>query len=287
MTTHPEDTSLPAHASGSFAIGGELSVHRLGFGAMRLPGVRGEPRPGAARELLREAVRLGFDLIDTAHAYGRSEELIAEALHPYPEGLVIATKGGLRRGGHADGRPERLRADCEASLRRLRLDTIDLWQLHRIDHEVPLSEQFGAIRQLRDEGKVRFVGVSEVSVDELRRVRQLIDVVTVQNRFNLADQAADDVLRECEAAAIGFIPWAPIAMGDLAGSSNALTGAAARHRATPAQMALAWLLHRSPVVLPIPGTGSPEHLRENVSAALIELSENDLLALDRGAQRPS
>jgi aryl-alcohol dehydrogenase-like predicted oxidoreductase len=283
--TAPAERPPPAHASGTFAIAGELSVHRLGFGAMRLPGVRGEPRPSAAHGMLREAVRLGVDLIDTAHAYGRSEELIAEALHPYPEGLVIATKGGLRRGGHPDGRPERLRADCEASLRRLRLDTIDLWQLHRIDPEIPLEEQFGTIRELRDEGKIRFVGVSEVSVDELRRARRLIDIVTVQNRFNLAEQAADDVLRECEAAAIGFFPWAPIAMGDLAGSSSAPASAAARNGATQAQMALAWLLHRSPVVLPIPGTGSPEHLRENVSAALIALSENDLLALDRGAQR--
>ena len=199
--------SLPAQASETFAIGGELSVHRLGFGAMRLPGVRGEPRPSAARELLREAVRLGADLIDTAHAYGRSEELIAEALHPYPEGLVIATKGGLRRGGHPDGRPERLRADCESSLRRLRLETIDLWQLHRIDPDIPVEEQFGAIRQLRDEGKIRFVGVSEVTVGELRRARE-------------------------------------------------------------------------PVVLPIPGTGPPEHLRENVDAASIRLSTKDLQALE-------
>jgi diketogulonate reductase-like aldo/keto reductase len=158
----PDEASVPARASGTFAIGGVVSVHRLGFGAMRLPGIRGEPRsPRAAREILREAVRLGVDLIDTAQVYGRSEDLIADALHPYPEGLVIATKGGLRRGGHPDGRPERLRADCEDSLRRLRLDTIDLWQLHRIDPEVPVEDQFGAIRELRDEGKIRFVGVSE------------------------------------------------------------------------------------------------------------------------------
>ena len=248
MTTHPKETSLPAHASGSFAIGGELRVHRLGFGAMRLPGVRGAPRPDAAREVLREAVRLGVDFIDTAHAYGRSEELIAEALHPYPEGLAIATKGGLRRGG---------------------------------DPEIPLEEQFGAIRELRDEGKIRFVGVSEVSVGELRRVRQLLDIATVQNRFNLAEQAATDVLKECEAAAIGFVPWAPIAMGSLAGASRAVSGVAARHEATPAQIALAWLLQKSPVILPIPGTGSPEHLRENVDAALVELSDDDLLALER------
>ncbi len=287
MPVSPEERPPPAHASGTFAIGGELSVHRLGFGAMRLPGARGEPRPRAARELLREAVRLGVDLIDTARAYGGSEDLIAEALHPYPEGLLIATKGGLRRGGHPDGRPERLRADCEDSLRRLRLETIDLWQLHRIDPEVPLEEQFGAIRELRDEGKIRFVGVSEVSVEELRRARQLIEIATVQNRFNLAERAAEDVLRACEADGLGFLPWAPIGMGDVLDSMDALASAAARHGATQAQMALAWLLHRSPVVLPIPGTGSPEHLRENVGAALIELSEDELAALEGGAPQPS
>lgn len=273
--------SAPAQASGTFAIGGELRVHRLGFGAMRLPGVRTEAHSsGAARELLREAVRLGVDLIDTAQIYGRSEEMIADALHPYPEGLVIATKGGLRRGGHPDGRPERLRADCERSLRRLRLDAIDLWQLHRIDPAIPFEEQFGAIRELRDEGKIRFVGISEVSLAELRRARELVDVVTVQNRFNLGEQAADDVLRTCAEEGIGFIPWAPIAMGDLLRPSGALATVAARHGATQAQIALAWLLERSPVVVPIPGTGSLEHLRENVSAALIDLSESDLLALE-------
>jgi pyridoxine 4-dehydrogenase len=281
-------SSAPAHASGTFAIGGALTVHRLGFGAMRLPGMMGEPAGmGAAREILREAVRLGVDLIDTARAYGRSEEMIADALHPYPRGLVIATKGGLRSTGRPDGRPEHLRADCEASLRRLRLDTIDLWQLHRIDPEIPLEDQFGAIRELRDEGKIRFVGVSEVSLNEMDRARQLIEIATVQNRFNAAEQAADDVLRQCEAAGIGFMPWAPIAMGDLASPSSAVTSAAARHAATPAQIALAWLLRRSPAVLPIPGTGSLEHLRENLSAAQVELSENDLRALDRGPQRPS
>ena len=287
MPVSPEERPPRAHASGTFALGGELSVHRLGFGTMRLPGARGEARPRAAREMLSEAVRLGVDLIDTARAYGRSEDLIAEALHPYPEGLLIATKGGLRRGGNPDGRPERLRADCEDSLRRLRLETIDLWQLHRIDPEVPLEEQFGAIRELRDEGKIRFVGVSEVSVEELRRARQLIEIATVQNRFNLAERAAEDVLRACEADGLGFLPWAPIGMGDVLDSMDALASAAARHGATQAQMALAWLLHRSPVVLPIPGTGSPEHLRENLGAALIELSEDELAALEGGAPQPS
>jgi pyridoxine 4-dehydrogenase len=277
---------ISAHASGTFTIGGELTVHRLGFGAMRLPGIRVESQSSAAaREILREAVRLGVDLIDTAHAYGRSQDMIAEALHPYPEGLVIATKGGLRRGGHPDGRPERLRADCENSLRRLRLDTIDLWQLHRIDPQIPLEEQFGVIRELRDEGKIRFVGVSEVSAAELARARQLIDIATVQNRFNVSERGADDLLRACEEEGIGFLPWAPIAMGGLLRSSGVVASVAARHGATEAQIALAWLLHRSPVVLPIPGTGSLEHLRENTDAALIELSETDLLALERAAGR--
>lgn len=279
-------TTAPAQASGEFAIGSELKVHRLGFGAMRLPGVRGQSPGTAPREILHEAVRLGVDLIDTAHAYGRSEELIAEALHPYPDGLVIATKGGLRRGGLPDGRPERLRADCETSLRRLRLDTIDLWQLHEPDPGIPLEEQLGAVRELREEGKIRFVGLSNISLSELRRARELIEIATVQNRFNLAEQGDDDLLRACEAVGIGFIPFAPIAMGGLVSPSGALAGAA-RHGATQAQLALAWLLHRSSVVLPIPGTGSLEHLRENIGAALIELSDDERLSLEGGAELPS
>jgi len=244
----------PAHASGTFAIGGELVVHRLGFGAMRLPGVRdASVSADESRAVLREAVRLGVDLIDTAWIYGRSELLIADALHPYPDGLVIATKGGLRAGGHPDGRPERLRSDCEDSLRRLRVDAIDVWQLHRIDPDVPLEEQFGVIAELRDEGKIRFVGVSEVSLDELRRAQALIEIATVQNRYNQTERQADDVLSACEAEGIGFMPWAPIRGGD---------------RVIDAPAALAWLLSRSPAMLPIPGTGSVEHLRENVSAAL-------------------
>lgn len=266
----PRQTPAPAHASGRFAIGGELDVHRLGFGAMRLPGAHGEGvGPEPSREMLREALRLGVDLIDTAHAYGRSEELIAAALHPYPEGLVIATKGGLRRGGDPDGRPEKLRADCEASLRRLRLERIDLWQLHRIDPGVPLDEQVGAIRELRDEGKIRFVGLSEVTVEELARVRELIEIATVQNRFNLTESDADSLLAVCEADGIGFMPWAPIRMDGSDGSGEVLSELATRLGATPAQAALAWLLARSPAILPIPGTGSIEHLRENIDAALL------------------
>jgi pyridoxine 4-dehydrogenase len=252
---------------------------------MRLPGIRGEPRSAAAHRVVREAASLGVDLIDTAHAYGRSEELIAEALHPYPEGLVIATKGGLRRGGHPDGRRERLRADCEESLRRLRLDTIDLWQLHEPDTEIPLEEQLGAIRELRDEGKIRLVGLSNVSLRELRRAQQLLEIATVQNRFNLAEQGGDDVLRACQAAGIGFIPFAPIAMGGLVGVAGPLAAVAARHGATEAQIALAWLLDGSPVILPIPGTGSIDHLRENIGAARVELSESDRLELSRYAVR--
>jgi pyridoxine 4-dehydrogenase len=274
--------AAPARASGTFAIGGELTVHRLGFGAMRLPAAWGEPEGhGASREMLRDAVRLGVDFIDTARAYGRSEEVVAEALHPYPEGLVIATKGGLRRGGDPDGRPERLRADCEDSLRRLRLDAIDLWQLHRIDPDVPVEEQFGAIRELRDDGKIRFVGVSEVSPAELARAQELVEIATVQNRYNVAQRGADEVLAVCEADGIGFMPWAPIRTGGQVVSSDALAAVAERHGATAPQVALAWLLRRSPVMLPIPGTSTPEHMRDNVEAALIELSGEDVAALER------
>jgi pyridoxine 4-dehydrogenase len=273
----------------TFAIGGQLRVHRLGFGAMRLPAAWSESATSdASHAMLHDAIRLGIDFIDTARAYGRSEEVIADALHPYPEGLVIATKGGLRRGGIPDGRPERLRADCEQSLRALRLETIDLWQLHRIDPEVPLEEQLGTIRDLRDEGKIRYVGLSEVSLEWLGRARRLIDVASVQNRFSLADQSADDVLRECEADGIAFIPWAPVARAEWGGFTRALSAVAARHGATPAQVALAWLLQRSPAMLPIPGTGSLEHLRENAAAGPIELSEDDLAALrsENGRPRP-
>ena len=206
--------------------------------------------------------------------------MIADALHPYPDGLVIATKGGLARGGDPDGRPERLRADCETSLQRLRVDRIDLWQLHRIDPGVPLEEQFGTIRALQDEGKIRFVGVSEVTVEELARARELVDIVSVQSRYNVAERGADDVLARCEADGIGFLPWAPIGMGRVLGASGALAAVAARHGTTQAQVAFAWLLHHSPVMLPIPGTGSLNHLRENVGAASIELSEADVASLD-------
>jgi pyridoxine 4-dehydrogenase len=263
----------------TFKIGGELEVNRLGFGAMRLPGMLDSDSDlRTAGELLREAVRLGVDLIDTAHIYGRSEEMIADALHPYPEGLVIATKGGLGRGGIPDGHPDRLRSEAEESLRRLRVERIDLWQLHEPDPRIPLSEQLGAARELRDEGKIRFVGVSNVSVSQLEEAQELIEVATVQNRFNLAEQGGDQVLRASESAGIGFMPFAPIGMGALVGNSAAYERIAAAHGATEAQFALAWLLRRSPVMLPIPGTGSLEHLRENAHAAEVDVPE-DFLAL--------
>ena len=282
------DADQPVVASGTFRIAGELPVHRLGFGAMRITGqgIWGPPAdPEQARAVLREAVRLGVDLIDTADSYGPhvSEELIAEALYPYPENLVIATKGGFRRTGpgvwKVDCRPEFLRESCEGSLRRLRVDCIDLWQLHRIDSKVPVEEQFGVVSDLQREGKIRFVGVSEVSVEQLEHARGLVDVVTVQNRFNYAERDAEPVLEVCERDGLGFFPWYPLATGRLSGSGSSLAAAAARHGVTPSQLALAWLLHRARVMLPIPGTGSLDHLRENCAAALIELTENELKEL--------
>jgi pyridoxine 4-dehydrogenase len=277
-------SATPIHSSGTFAIGGELEVRRLGFGAMRITGkgIWGEPAdPDEARAVLREAVALGVNFIDTAESYGPevSERLIAEALHPYPEDLVIATKGGFDRSGpgrwHVNCRPERLREECEGSLRRLEVDRIDLWQLHRIDPEVPLEEQIGVALELMDEGKIRMFGLSEVSLGDLGRVQEQIDVVTVQNRFNWSDRDAQELLEACEQAQIGFIPWFPLAAGRL----EPLEAVAAEHGATASQVALAWLLHRSPVMLPIPGTSSVAHLRENCEAAALELSADDLARL--------
>jgi aryl-alcohol dehydrogenase-like predicted oxidoreductase len=275
-------------AATTFEIG-DLEVTRLGFGAMRLTGrgIWGPPDdPDEARAVLRRAVALGVNFIDTADSYGPevSEALIAEALHPYPEDLVIATKGGLRRTGPGewprDARPERLRRCCEGSLRRLRLERIDLYQLHSPDPNVPLEDSMGALRQLQEEGKVRHVGVSNVSLAELERARAVVDVVTVQNRFNLADRAAAGVLGECERAELGFIPWFPLAMGDLARPGSQLGEIARAHDATPAQVALAWLLARSPVMLPIPGTASVDHLEENLGAARVVLSDDEVRRLE-------
>jgi pyridoxine 4-dehydrogenase len=276
----------------TFTIGGDLEVRRLGFGAMRITGdgIWGPPDdPEAARGLLRRVVELGVNLIDTADSYGPevSENLIAEALHPYPDGLVIATKGGLRRTGPGkwprDAHPDRLRQCCEGSLRRLRLDRIDLYQLHAPDPRVPIEDSLGALRQLQDEGKIRHIGVSNVSVEELERARAVVEVVTVQNRYNLVDRHAEDVLDVCDAAGIGFIPWFPLATGDLARPGGPLDELARAHHATPGQLAIAWLLARSPVVLPIPGTASEPHLEENVAAGKLELDPRELERLAAAA----
>jgi aryl-alcohol dehydrogenase-like predicted oxidoreductase len=277
-----------AAASGTFEIGGDLPVHRLGYGAMQItgPGVWGPPAdPSEAIRVLRRAVELGVNFIDTADSYGPyvSEELIAEALHPYPKGLVIATKGGLTRGGPGVwtpvGRPAYLRQEVEMSLRRLKLERIDLYQLHRIDPDTPVEESLGELRALQQEGKIRHIGVSEVSVDELVQARAIVDVVTVQNRFNLADRAAEPVLEYAEREGLGFIPWFPVATGRLARPGGPLDAAAKAHGATPGQLALAWLLRRSPVMLPIPGTKSVEHLEENVAAAELELTDEEVETL--------
>ncbi|MGW3827212.1 aldo/keto reductase [Streptomyces sp. NPDC005071] len=273
----------------SFRLGGDLPVRKLGYGAMQLtgPGVWGEPadRTEAIR-VLRRAVELGVTLIDTADSYGPyvNESLIADALHPYAADLVIATKGGhTRPGPHQwayDGRPQHLRQAVEESLRRLKLDRIDLYQLHRIDPKVPQGEQFGALAQLRDEGKIRHVGLSEVTVEELVEAQRHVPVVSVQNLYNLTDRTSEAVLEHCEREGIAFIPWFPLATGELAEPGGVLAAAAARHQATPAQLALAWLLHRSPVILPIPGTSKVAHLEANVAAAVISLTDDEVAQLD-------
>jgi aryl-alcohol dehydrogenase-like predicted oxidoreductase len=273
---------------GSFTLGGDLEVARLGFGAMRItgPGIWDEPEdPSAARELLHRVVDAGVNLLDTADSYGPevSENLIAEALHPYPEDLVIATKGGFERPGPGRWepacRPERLKRCCEGSLRRLKLERIDLYQLHTVDPKVPIEDSIGALAELQDEGKIRHIGVSNVSGEQLERARQIAPVVSVQNRYNLTDRASEEVLEECERAGLGFLPWFPLATGDLAAPGGPLDELAKAHDATPAQVALAWLLQRSPVMLPIPGTGSIAHFEQNLEAAAIELPDEELQTL--------
>jgi pyridoxine 4-dehydrogenase len=263
-------------------------VRRLGFGGMRLcgPRIMGWPEDREnALAVLRRALDLGVNLIDTSDAYGPeiNELQVAEALHPYPEGLVIATKGGLVRneGGDwiRDGRPEHLREACEASLRRLRIDRIDLYQLHAVDGRVPIEESVGELARLREEGTIRHVGLSNVEIEELERAREVVPVVSVQNRYNLADRHSEDVLEACERDGLAFLPWFPLAVGDLAQPGGRLDEVARRHEATPAQVALAWLLRRSSVALPIPGTASLEHLEENVAASRVELSDEDFAAV--------
>ena len=273
-----------AARSGTFLLGGDLPVHRLGFGAMRLTGkgIWGEPRDvREAIAVLRRAVELGVNLIDTADSYGPevSERIIAEALYPYPPGLVIATKAGLERPGpdrwKPNGRPEHLRAACEGSLRRLKLERIDLYQLHRIDPEAPFADQLGTFKRMQQEGKVRHVGLSEVSVGEIERARKIVPIVSVQNRYSPTDRQHESVLEHAEREKMAFLPWYPLGAGAALRPGSPLARVAARRHATPAQVALAWLLRRSPVMLPIPGTSSVKHLEENVAAALLELSTGD------------
>jgi len=282
----------PAERSGTFTIGGDMPVHRLGFGSMQLtgPGIWGNPKdPAEAVRVLRRAVELGVTLIDTADSYGPyvAEDLIRKALHPYPEDLVIATKAGLTRGGPGDwkpvGRPEYLRQEAEMSLRRLGLERIDLFQLHRIDPQVPLAEQVGELALLQKEGKIRHIGLSEVTIDELKQAQRYATIVTVQNKYNLEERTAEPLLDHATKHDIGFIPWFPLATGGLAKDGSALQQMAKRLGATPSQLALAWLLHRSPVMLPIPGTSKVKHLEENMAAAAITLSDADAEALAKAA----
>lgn len=280
-------TTSTVSPSGTFSLGGDLPVTRLGFGAMRITGkgIWGPPKDrDEALRVLRRAVELGVDFIDTADSYGPfvSEELIREALHPY-DGVLVATKGGLLRTGPdvwpVCGKPDYLRQCVEMSLRRLGLERIDLWQLHRIDPEVPVEDSLGAIREMQDAGKIRHVGLSEVSVAEIQQARKVVDVVSVQNLYNLGNRQSEDVLEFCEKEGIAFIPWFPVAAGALARPGGILDELAREHDATHAQLALAWLLRRSPVMLPIPGTSSVAHLEENCAAAGVQLSDEEYDAL--------
>jgi aryl-alcohol dehydrogenase-like predicted oxidoreductase len=284
-------TTITDENVGTIQIG-DRRVRRLGFGAMRItgPGIWGPPADhDEAIAVLRRAVELGVNLIDTADSYGPevSEELIAEALHPYPDDLLIATKGGLTRTGPGrwppDGSPEHLREACEGSLRRLRVDSIDLYQQHRPDPKVPYERSIAALKELQDEGKIRHIGISNVSLDQLQTAREIVEVVSVQNRFNLTDRHSQEVLERCEELGIAFFPWAPIAAGELAEPGGTVDRIAREHDASPRQVALAWLLARSAVIVPIPGTSSVEHLEENLAAADLRLSDDELAALEAAA----
>lgn len=280
----PGTREMTDSSAGTARIGDDIEVRRLAYGAMRITGkgVWGPPEdPDEARGVLRRAAELGVNLIDTADSYGPevSEELIAEVLHPY-DGITVATKGGLERTGPGrwprNGRPEYLKRACEGSLRRLRVERIDLYQLHSPDDDVPYAESVGAMKELQDEGKVRHVGISNVTVDQLEEAREIVDVVSVQNRFNLEDRGSEDVLDRCEELGICFLPWFPLAAGDLAEPGGVAAEIADSHDAGTGQVALAWLLHRSPATVPIPGTSSVDHLEENVAAAEIELSDEEV-----------
>jgi pyridoxine 4-dehydrogenase len=284
--------SGPAAQAGEFLIGNDLRVVRLGFGAMRITGkgIWGEPADRAeCVRVLRRAIELGINFIDTADAYGPyvSEEIIAEALYPYPANLVIATKGGFERPGPdrwvENGKPEHLRSACEASLKRLRLERIDLYQLHRIDPKVPADDQLGTLKELQSQGKIKHIGLSEVSVKQIQGAQKIVPIVSVQNRYSLADRGSEDVLQYCEKQKMGFIPWFPLAAGKLTGEKSPVSRVAEKLKATPSQVALAWLLARSPVVLPIPGTSRVAHLEENVAAAGLELDEKEVKELGQAA----
>jgi aryl-alcohol dehydrogenase-like predicted oxidoreductase len=287
-----EPTTRPAAAAGTVTLA-DLTVNRMAFGAMRLtgPGVIGEPDdPENAKAVLRRAVELGVNFVDTADSYGPevNEHQIAEALHPYADDLVIATKGGLthERQGEwlRDGRPEHLRASCEGSLRRLRVERIDLYQLHSVDPSVPLEESLGALAELQQEGKIRHIGLSNVDTRQLAQARETVTIVSVQNRYNVADRHSEGVLEACEREGIAFLPWFPLGFGELTRGAGRIAEVAVRHGASRAQVALAWLLQRSPFMLVIPGTSSLEHLEENVGAASLELSEIEFGDLNRAAR---
>ena len=281
-----------AEKAGEFAIANDLRVARMGFGAMRITGkgIWGEPKDRAeAIRVLRRAVELGVNFIDTADSYGPhvSEELIAEALHPYPADLVIATKGGFERPGPdrwtENGRPEHLIAACEGSLRRLRLERIDLYQLHRIDPKVPAEDQLGTLKNLQAAGKIKHIGLSEVNVAQIQHAQKIVAIATVQNRYSVTDRGSEVVLEYCEQHNIGFIPWFPLAAGRLSGPDSPIGRVATRAKATPSQVALAWLLWRSPVMLPIPGTSSVQHLEENVATAGLKIDDSELRNLRQSA----
>jgi len=285
-------TTLPTETSGTFALGGDLTIHRLGFGAMRITGsgIWGEPKDRAeARKVLKRAVELGVNFIDTADSYGPevSENIIAEALHPYPKGLVIATKGGFTRPGpnkwKEDGRPEYLRQCIEMSLRRLKLECIDLYQLHRIDPKVPVAESLGVLKEFQDAGKIRHIGLSEVSPAQIDEAGKTVKIVSVQNQYNLSDRRHEKALQYCEKNGMGFIPWYPVAAGKLAQPGGRLGKAASRHDASVVQLSLAWLLHHSPVLIPIPGTSSVTHLEENMAAQKVQLSDAEWKEIEGAA----
>lgn len=284
--------SGPAAKAGEFLIGNDLRVVRLGFGAMRITGkgIWGEPTDRAkCVRVLRKAVDLGINFIDTADAYGPnvSEEIIAEALYPYPANLVIATKGGFERTGPdrwaENGQPEHLRSACEGSLKRLRLERIDLYQLHRIDPKVPADDQIGTLKELQSQGKIKYIGLSQVSVKQIQHAQKIVPIVSVQNRYSLADRGSEDVLQYCENQKMGFIPWFPLAAGKLTDEKSPVSRVAEELNATPSQVALAWLLARSPVMLPIPGTSRVAHLEENIAAAGLQLDEKEVKQLGEAA----